>query len=41
MMSKMMAAGMIGFLIGTKCNDLCKKVCCKKLKRDMFKWLRL
>ena len=37
----MMAAGAIGFMIGAKCSDLCKKVCCKKFKRDMFRLLRL
>ena len=36
-----MAAGAIGFLIGTKCSGLCKKLCCKKFKRDMLKMLRL
>ncbi len=40
-MSKMMAAGAIGFMIGIKCKDVCKMACCKKFKRYMLRIIGL
>ena len=40
-MSKWLAVGMAGFLLGLKCRECSKRLCSKRIRRQMMKLLGL
>lgn len=40
-MSKWFAAGMAGFLLGLKCRECARRLCSKKIRRQMMKLMGL